>query len=66
MLPKLIAFAISSGLAKKAWDHFQETRRARRAVTDVRARPVAAADDAPAKPHRKSAARRRKAAPSAG
>lgn len=45
MLRKLIAFAITSGLAKKAWDHFQATRdtgrRPRANVSDVEAKPAA-------------------------
>ncbi len=45
MLRKLIAFAITSGLAKKAWDHYQESRstarRPRADVSDVEAKPAA-------------------------
>lgn len=36
MLRKLIAFAITSGLAKKAWDHYWTTKAARRASTTGR------------------------------
>ena len=48
LLRKLIAFAITSGLAKKAWDHYQKDGKARLPVdlTDVIARPVASADPA--------------------
>lgn len=75
MLRKLIAFAITSGLAKKAWDHFQTTRKARqtpagrtrRSVSDVTARPVAAGKPAakatPRKTTRSAAARDRKPGP---
>ena len=45
MLPRLIAFAVTSGLAKKAWDHYRDSR-AKRAplqdITEVVARPAAA------------------------
>jgi hypothetical protein len=65
MLGKIIAFAISSGLAKKAWDHYQATSRGRRNVSDVKSRPVAAAKPkatASAKAKKAPAARSRKAA----
>ena len=65
MLGKLIAFAISSGLAKKAWDHYQASGRARKDVSDVTSRPVAAAQPkaATARKFRKAPAPRgRKAA----
>lgn len=45
LLRKLIAFAITSGLAKKAWDHYREPKRRLPVdITDVVARPVASAD----------------------
>ncbi|TWO69912.1 hypothetical protein FN976_16300 [Caenimonas sedimenti] len=64
MLGKLIAFAISSGLAKKAWDHYQATSRGRGNVSDVKARPVAAAKPraASTKAKKAPASRSRKAA----
>lgn len=67
MLRKLIAFAITSGLAKKAWDEFHASR-ARRRVTDVEAKPASASTRARksggAKTARKTI-RRRTDAPSA-
>lgn len=45
MLPRLIAFAVTSGLAKKAWDHYRDGRRRNRPlqdITEVVARPAAA------------------------
>ena len=43
MLRKLIAVALTTGLAKKAWDHYREGQRRVPLVdiTDVVARPVA-------------------------
>jgi len=67
LLRKLIAFAITSGLAKKAWDHYQtKDSRGRLPVdlTDVIARPVASADPAERRPGRRMGARRRKEGPS--
>jgi len=66
LLRKLIAFAITSGLAKKAWDHYQKDNRARMPVdlTDVIARPVASADPAERSRGRKLGARRRREGPS--
>jgi hypothetical protein len=46
MFGKIITFAITSGLAKKAWDHYQQRDRRReplKDVTEVVARPNAAA-----------------------
>lgn len=67
LLRKLIAFAITSGLAKKAWDHYREPgRRLPVDITDVVARPVASADPAGRGGKlRRVGARRRKAGPSA-
>jgi hypothetical protein len=66
MLRKLIAFAITSGLAKKAWDHYQDGRR-RPAnpvdITDVIARPVASADPSQRRATRNLGARRRREGP---
>jgi hypothetical protein len=42
MLRKLIAFAITTGVAKKAWDHYRAPqRRLPVDLTDVIARPAA-------------------------
>jgi len=66
LLRKLIAFAITSGLAKKAWDHYQKDSTRHRLpvdLTDVIARPVASADPAEHRPGRRLGARRRKEGP---
>lgn len=66
LLRKLIAFAITSGLAKKAWDHYREPRRRLPVdITDVIARPVASADPAQRRGSRKLGARRRRDGPTA-
>jgi len=47
LLRKLIVFAVTSGLAKKAWDEIRKDQGRRRLpvdITDVVARPVATAD----------------------
>jgi hypothetical protein len=45
LLRKLIAFAVTSGLAKKAWDHYRKEQPAIPVdITEVIARPVATAD----------------------
>lgn len=44
MLPQIIAFAVTSGLAKKAWDRYRDDRRRRQPLTDITevvARPAA-------------------------
>lgn len=65
LLRKLIAFAITSGLAKKAWDHYHQPQRKLPVdITDVIARPVASADPAERRGQRKLGARRRKEGPS--
>lgn len=65
LVRKLIAFAITSGLAKKAWDHYRLDRRPMPVdITDVIARPVATADPAGRHGWRLGAGRRR-GAPSA-
>jgi hypothetical protein len=69
LLRKLIVFAVTSGLAKKAWDHHQEKekQRARRQtpvdITEVIARPVATADPGERRAGRKLGARRRSEGP---
>lgn len=67
LLRKLIAFAITSGLAKKAWDHYKDGRRLAADpvdITDVVARPVASADPRERR-GRKAGARRRREGPAA-
>lgn len=60
MLRKLIAFAITSGLAKKAWDHYHPgQRRLPVDLTEVIARPAALEGGRP----RKVSARRRAEGP---
>ncbi|MGV3570300.1 MAG: hypothetical protein ACO1PB_06845 [Ramlibacter sp.] len=43
MLPRIIAFAVTSGLAKKAWDRYRDGRKRARLndITEVVARPAA-------------------------
>ena len=69
MLRKLIAFAITSGLAKKAWDHYKAERRPYavdpRDITDVVARPPASADPSRRGASRRMGAHRRSEGPSA-
>ena len=63
LVRKLIAFAITSGLAKKAWDHYRTPKRALPVdITEVIARPVATADPAERR-GRKLGARRRREGP---
>ena len=67
LLRKLIAFAVTSGLAKKAWDHYRRKPPATPVdITEVVARPVASAD--PAEQQRRATrrigARRRRGGPS--
>lgn len=70
LLRKLIVFAVTSGLAKKAWDVRQDKERHRKwarlpvDITDVVARPVASADPAENRRARKRGARRRTEGPS--
>jgi hypothetical protein len=68
MLRKFIAFAITSGLAKKAWDHYRAGQRRLPAdpvdITDVIARPVSSADPSRKTATRKLGARRRGEGPS--
>lgn len=66
LLRKLIAFAITTGLAKKAWDHYRKDQpRLPVDITDVVARPVATADPAERRRTRKVGARRRREGPAA-
>lgn len=66
LLRKLIVFAVTSGLAKKAWDHYHEPKKRLPVdITDVVARPVASADPAGRRGLRRMGARRRKEGPSA-
>jgi len=65
LLRKLIVFAVTSGLAKKAWDHHQQKDKRKMPVdiTEVVARPVASADPAERRGQRKVGARRRSEGP---
>ena len=65
LLRKLIVFAVTSGLAKKAWDHHQQKEKRKMPVdiTEVVARPVATADPAERRHQRKVGARRRTEGP---
>jgi hypothetical protein len=66
MLRKLIVFAITSGLAKKAWDQVRkDQRRLPVDITEVVARPVATADPSQKRASRKLGAGRRREGPSA-
>jgi hypothetical protein len=68
LLRKLIAFAITSGLARKAWDHDRARSLATPVdVSDVVARPVTTADPAQARGRglRRMGARRRREGPRA-
>jgi hypothetical protein len=66
LVRKLIAFAITSGLAKKAWDHYRGARHPMPVdITEVIARPVASADPGEKRgSSRRFGARRRKEGPS--
>jgi len=66
LLRKLIVFAVTGGLAKKAWDHVRkDPPRLPVDITEVIARPVATADPAQRRGSRKLGARRRREGPSA-
>ena len=70
LLRKLIAFAVTSGLVKKAWDHYHDPKRRLPAnpvdITEVVARPVASADPMERRNgSRRMGARRRREGPSA-
>ena len=65
LLRKLIAFAITSGLARKAWTHYRkDTPRMPVDITEVIARPVATADPAERRGRVRKGARRRREGPS--
>lgn len=65
LLRKLIVFAVTSGLAKKAWDMHKDNQREKERhrplvdITEVVARPVATADPKERQRARKLGARRR-------
>lgn len=66
MLRKLVAFAVTTGLAKKAWDYYRgEQPKLPVDLTEVIARPVATADPAEMRRRRKLGARRRREGPNA-
>jgi hypothetical protein len=66
LLRKLFVFAVTSGLAKKAWDHHQEKERRKMPVdiTEVIARPVSSASPSERRGARRMGARRRSEGPS--
>lgn len=66
LLRKLIVFAVTGGLAKKAWDHVRKDQpRLPVDITEVIARPVATADPSQRRSTRRLGARRRRGGPSA-
>ena len=69
LLRKLIVFAVTSGLAKKAWDEIRKDQNLKRLpvdITDVVARPVATADPSQRRAAaQRLGARRRRDGPSA-
>lgn len=66
LLRKLIVFAVTGGLAKKAWDHVRkDAPRLPVDITEVVARPVATADPSQRRAGRRIGARRRREGPSA-
>ena len=66
LLRKLIVFAVTGGLARKAWDQIRrEPPRLPVDITEVIARPVATADPSRRRPGRNVGARRRRDGPSA-
>lgn len=66
LLRKLIVFAVTSGLAKKAWDLHQQKEKRKMPVdiTEVIARPVASAAPSERRKARSIGARRRMEGPS--
>lgn len=65
LLRKLIVFAITGGLAKKAWDQVRkDPPRFPVDITEVIARPVASADPSQRRATRRLGARRRREGPS--
>ncbi|MBC5783599.1 hypothetical protein H8N03_11640 [Ramlibacter sp. USB13] len=69
LLRKLIVFAVTSGLAKKAWDQVRKDQAHKRLpvdITEVVARPVATADPSRRRTvAERMGARRRREGPSA-
>ena len=66
LLRKLIVFAVTGGIAKKAWDRVRkEPPRMPVDITEVIARPVATADPSQRRGTRRLGARRRREGPSA-
>ena len=66
LLRKLIVFAVTGGLAKKAWDQVRKDQpRLPVDITEVIARPGASADPAQRRAGRKLGARRRREGPAA-
>lgn len=64
LLRKLFVFAVTSGLAKKAWDHYHGPKQKLPVdITEVIARPVASADPAERRGMRRVGARRRREGP---
>ncbi|HET8748164.1 MAG TPA: hypothetical protein VFM98_21380 [Ramlibacter sp.] len=69
LLRKLIVFAVTSGLAKKAWDHHQDKEKDRERhkmpvdITEVIARPAATANPQERSRQRRMGARRRSEGP---
>ncbi|HEX7890059.1 MAG TPA: hypothetical protein VF522_11930 [Ramlibacter sp.] len=66
LLRKLFVFAVTSGIAKKAWDHYRGPKQTLPVdITEVVARPVATADPAERRGMRRIGARRRREGPAA-
>lgn len=68
LLRKLIVFAITGGLAKKAWDQVRKDPNAKHLpvdITEVIARPAAGVDPLQRRATRRLGARRRRGGPSA-
>jgi hypothetical protein len=66
LMRKLFVFAVTSGLAKKAWDHYRGPKQKLPVdITEVVARPVATADPAERRGMRRLGARRRREGPAA-
>lgn len=65
LLRKLIVFAVTSGLAKRAWDHHQHKGKRKLPVdiTEVIARPAASANPAERRAALRKGARRRTEGP---
>jgi hypothetical protein len=63
LLRKLIVFAVTSGLARKAWEQVRKAPRLPVDLTEVIVRPVASADPAQRRATRRLGARRRRQGP---